>query len=712
MMRFPSSLLPGTPTRLGANWDGMGVNFAVFSANAQQIDLCLFDPRDRREIARFHLPEYTDEVWHGYLPDAEPGLLYGFRAFGPYDPVNGHRFNPHKLLIDPYARRLTGPISWSDMQFGYRLHSPRVDLSFDRRDSAPYMPRCVVVNDAYEWEDDALPRVPWDRTVIMEAHVKGLTMRRAMERTPHPGTFQALGTPEMIAHLHRLGVTTLELLPIQCFAPERYLLERGLTNYWGYNTLAFFVPHAGYLANGSPHELRAAIRRLHKAGIEVVMDVVYNHTCEGSELGPTLCYRGLDNATYYRLVPGNERHLINDTGCGNTLNLSHPRVLQMVLDSLRYWANEFHVDGFRFDLAPVLGREPYGFDPGSGFFDAIIQDPVLSERKLIAEPWDPGPGGYQFGNFPPGFAEWNDRFRDTTRRFWRGDAMQQGEMAARIAGSGDLLDKRGRRPWSSINILTTHDGFTLEDVVSYAGRHNEANKENGQDGHAENYSANWGVEGPSDDPAIVNLRGRVQRAMMATLMLSHGTPMILAGDEFGQTQNGNNNAYCQDNPISWLDWDRAASPGGQAMIGFVARLSALRRAHPSLRAARYMHGRHHPLPGLADIGWFRRDGSPMGQEQWGEEAFHLLGVRRASMDAHDGVDITYMLLNPGGDDIRAMLPGPEGRWTMLLDTTSPEKPETVLDESAKDVVVPAHGLLLLSLAPDAEPDTSPAGDAP
>ena len=701
MMRFPPSLSPGSPTPLGAHWDGMGVNFAVFSANAQQMDVCIFDPRDRREIVRFRLPEYTDEVWHGYLPDAEPGLLYGLRAFGPYDPANGHRFNPHKLLIDPYARCLSGALVQSDTQFGYRLHSPRADMSFDRRDSGPTMPRCVVVNDAYDWGDDSRPCIPWDETVIMEAHVRGLTRRRAMAGQWQPGTIQALGAPETISHLRRTGITTLELMPLQYFMPERSLLENGLTNYWGYNTLAFFVPHDGYLVNGSAHELRTAIRRLHRAGIEVVMDVVYNHTCEGSEQGPTLCYRGLDNASYYHLVPGNERHLINDTGCGNTLNLSHPRVLQMVLDSLRYWAESFHVDGFRFDLAPVLGREPYGFDQGAGFFDAIVQDPVLSDRKLIAEPWDPGPGGYQLGNFPPGFAEWNDRFRDTTRRFWRGDPMQQGDMAARIAGSGDLLDRRGRRPWSSINLVTAHDGFTLEDTVSYAERHNEANKENGQDGHAENYSANWGVEGPTDDPAILELRGRVQRAMMATLLLSHGTPMLLAGDEFGQTQNGNNNAYCQDNATSWLDWNRARGPMGEAMTTFVSRLSALRVVHPSLRSARYMHGRHRPLPDIPDISWFSHDGNLMGVDQWNDGAFHFLGVRRA-VNITDGIfDITYTLLNAGGEDITARLPTPAGKWTLLLDSTRPEAPERTLADDAQDIVVPAHGVLLLSVMPDA-----------
>ncbi|WP_182941201.1 glycogen debranching protein GlgX [Gluconacetobacter johannae] len=694
MMRFPARLTAGSNMPLGATWDGLGVNFAVFSANAVRIDLCIFDPSGRREIARFELPERTDEVWHGYLPDARPGLLYGFRAYGPYEPLRGHRFNPHKLLIDPYARALHGQLSWSDSLFGYRINSPRVDLSIDRRDSAPAMPKCVVTNDAFNWGDDRRPGVPWDRTVIMEAHLRGLTMRRGDLLPVERGTFRALTDPQLIDHLLRLGITTLELMPIHAYVKDRFLLERGLTNYWGYNTLAFFAPHAGYLAEGSPHEVRTAIRRLHAAGIEVILDVVYNHTCEGSELGPTLCYRGLDNASYYRLVPEAERHLINDTGCGNTLNLSHPRVLQMVMDSLRHWARDFHVDGFRFDLCSTLGRESYGFDQSCGFFDVLRQDPLLSTLKLIAEPWDPGPGGYQLGNHPPGFAEWNDRFRDTVRRFWRGDGLQRGDLAARLSGSGDVFDRRGRRPWSSLNFVTSHDGFTLMDVVSYVERHNDANGENGQDGHSENYSANWGVEGPTDDAAILATRDRLRRAMMATLFLSQGTPMILAGDEFGQTQHGNNNAYCQDNNTTWLDWSLAEDPAGRALCAFVARLAAVRAAHPSVRWGGYLYGHRETEPGLTDIAWFGPDGNPMTPASWNDEGGRVLGLLRSCTDAWNGVDTTYLILNAGAEDAQCSLPPVPGTWTMLVDSADPVRGE----ESLGPVThwrVPARGVVLL-----------------
>ncbi|WP_182957143.1 glycogen debranching protein GlgX [Gluconacetobacter tumulisoli] len=694
MMRFPARLGAGSNMPLGATWDGLGVNFAVFSANALRIDLCIFDPSGRREIARFELPERTDEVWHGYLPDARPGLLYGFRAYGPYEPLRGHRFNPHKLLIDPYARALHGQLSWSDSLFGYRINSPRVDLSIDRRDSAPAMPKCVVTNDAFNWGDDRLPRVPWDRTVIMEAHLRGLTMRRGDLMPVERGTFRALADPQLIDHLLRLGITTLELMPIHSYVKDRFLLERGLTNYWGYNTLAFFAPHAGYLAEGSPHEVRTAIRRLHAAGIEVILDVVYNHTCEGSELGPTLCYRGLDNASYYRLVPEAERHLINDTGCGNTLNLSHPRVLQMVMDSLRHWADDFHVDGFRFDLCSTLGRESYGFDQLCGFFDVLRQDPVLSMLKLIAEPWDPGPGGYQLGNHPPGFAEWNDRFRDTVRRFWRGDPLQRGDLAARLSGSGDIFDRRGRRPWSSLNFVTSHDGFTLMDIVSYDNRHNDANGENGQDGHSENYSANWGVEGPTDDPAIIATRDRLRRAMTATLFLSQGTPMILAGDEFGQTQHGNNNAYCQDNATTWLDWSLAESPAGRAMSAFVARLIAVRAAHPSVRWRGYLYGHRETVPGLTDIAWYGANGNLMMPEDWNDAGGRVLGLLRSCPDAWNGTDTTYLILNAGAEDAQCSLPPVPGTWTMLLDSADPVRGEESLG-AVTHWRVPARGVVLL-----------------
>ncbi|GAA4501775.1 glycogen debranching protein GlgX [Gluconacetobacter tumulicola] len=700
MMRFPARLMRGAPAPLGATWDGLGVNFAVFSANAHRIDLCVFDHSGRREVARFDLPERTDEVWHGYLPDARPGLLYGYRAYGPYEPLRGHRFNPHKLLVDPYARALHGTLTWSDALFGYRVNSPRGDLSIDRRDSAPAMPKSVVTNDAFNWGEDRLPRVPWDRTVIMEAHVRGLSMRRNDLMPVERGTFRALSDPRLIDHLLHLGITTLELMPVQAFLKDRFLIERGLTNYWGYNTLAFFAPQTGYLAEGSPHEIRTAIRRLHAAGIEIILDVVYNHTCEGSELGPTLCYRGLDNAVYYRLVPEDERHLINDTGCGNTLNLSHPRVLQMVMDSLRHWAVDFHIDGFRFDLCSTLGRESYGFDPFCGFFDVLRQDPVLSTLKLIAEPWDPGPGGYQLGNHPPGFAEWNDRYRDTVRRFWRGDALTRGDLAARLAGSADVFDRRGRRPWASVNFVTSHDGFTLMDLVSYSHKHNDANGEGGQDGHSDNLGRNWGVEGPTDDPAILAVRARVRRAMLATLFLSQGTPMLLAGDEFGQTQGGNNNAYCQDNPVTWLDWPLAASTAGQAMIAYVARLTALRAAHPSVRWRSFLYGKRETRAGLLDIAWYDPEGHPMTSDAWNDEHGRILGLLRSCTDDSGATDTTYLIMNAGDADADCTLPPIPGEWTLLLDSADPARTGTIADRLAR-WTVGAHGVVLLGFTPDA-----------
>ena len=552
----------GSPYPLGATWDGLGINFAVFSAHAERIELCLFDPGGRREIARVDLPECTDEVWHGYLPNAGTGLIYGYRAYGPYRPQEGHRFNPYKLLLDPYARRLIGKLRWTDALFGYRVDSPRSDLSFDRRDSAPSMPKAIVSDDVFDWGDDRPPNIPWSRTVIYEAHLRGMTMLRDDIRPNERGTFAALVNPKVIKHLQSLGITAVELLPIHAFVQDRHLIAHGLKNYWGYNSLSFFSVEPAYLSNGSRNEMRVAVRRLHAAGIEVILDVVYNHTAEGSELGPTISFRGLDNASYYRLVQDNRRHCVNDTGTGNTMNLSHPRVLQMVMDSLRYWVTSFHIDGFRFDLGVTLGREAHGFDPGSGFFDALQQDPVLTRVKLISEPWDLGPGGYQLGHHPPGFAEWNDRFRDSTRRFWRGDPGERPELAARLAGSGDLFDRYARRPWASINYVASHDGFTLADVVSFTQRHNETNAEANNDGAVENYSANWGVEGATSDEKITDIRARVRRAMLATVMFADGTPMLLAGDEFGRTQQGNNNAYCQDNEISWMDWAMAEFCGG------------------------------------------------------------------------------------------------------------------------------------------------------
>ena len=695
MPPIPDRLLPGRPDPLGATWDGLGVNFAVFSANAERIDLCLFDPAGRKEIARLPMPECTDEVWHGYLPEARPGQLYGYRAYGPYEPRRGHRFNPHKLLLDPYTRQLHGEVRWSDALFGYRVGAGRADLSFDRRDSAPAMPKSVVVDDSFHWGDDRPPCVPWERTVIYEAHVRGLSMRRDDIPPRERGTFAALADPRLVEHLRRLGVTAIELLPIHAFLQDRFLVEKGLRNYWGYSTLAFFAPEPRYLIEPwMRNELKVAVRHLHAAGIEVILDVVYNHTCEGSEMGPTLCWRGLDNASYYRLVPGDERHLINDTGTGNTLNISHPRVLQMVMDSLRYWVREYHVDGFRFDLGTILGREGTGFDPGSGFFDAVRQDPVLSRVKLISEPWDIGPGGYQLGNHPPGFAEWNDRFRDGVRRFWRGDPGMRSDLAARLTGSAELFDRRRRRPWASVNYVASHDGFPLHDLVTYEERHNEANGEGNRDGHPENHSRNWGVEGETGDPAINATRAAVKRAMLATVFVSAGTPMLLGGDEMDRTQGGNNNAYCQDNETSWFDWQRARTPEAEQLQRFVARLTALRARLATLRPARFLHGASQLRPGLADIAWFDQHGQEMTPEAWNQPETRTLALRRAAAMPDGGVEVTMLLLNADGAGHAFVLPEPRLPWTIVLDSAHPDGPEHTTHGGT--VRVAARALMLLA----------------
>jgi isoamylase len=691
MKTYPDRLAPGAPYPLGATWDGLGTNFAVFSANATRIDLCLFDPAGRREVARLTLPEQTDEVWHGYLPGGRTGLVYGYRAHGPYDPSRGHRFNHHKLLLDPYARAMAGDLRASDAMFGYRLNSRRADLSLDRRDSAPGMLKAVVTSGAFNWADDRPPNVPWSDTVIYEAHVKGLSILHPDVRPRERGTFAALADPAIIEHLRRLGVTAVELMPIHAFAQDRHLLEKSLRNYWGYNTLGFFAIEPRYLSDGAPDEMKVAVRHLHAAGIEVILDVVYNHTAEGSELGPTLSFRGLDNASYYRLVPDNPRHYINDTGTGNTLNLSHPRVLQMVMDSLRYWVEEFHVDGFRFDLGVILGREGNGFDPGSGFFDAARQDPVLSRVKLISEPWDLGPGGYQLGQHPPGWAEWNDRFRDGIRRFWRADDSSRSDFAARLAGSSDLFDHRGRRPWASINYAASHDGFTLADTVSYAERHNEANGEDNKDGQSDNHSANWGVEGPTQDPAILDKRRNVQRAMLATVFTAQGTPMMLSGDEFGRTQGGNNNAYCQDNETSWLDWSKAETPDARSLVAFVARLVTLRHRHPILRCARFLHGKDEPSPGLLDITWFDERGLTLSPDDWNNPQGRLLALRRAARGDDGSVIVLTTFFNSTNDDHRFKLLEPHLPMRLLFDSADPDAPEREIEG---EVPVKARSVVL------------------
>ena len=671
-----TTVWPGKPYPLGANWDGFGVNFALFSANAEKVELCLFDKTGQREVERIALPEHTDEVWHGYLPDARPGLLYGYRVHGPYEPSAGHRFNANKLLLDPYAKALFGSLRWSDAHHGYRMGATRGDLSFDRRDNARNMPKCRVVDLAFTWGGERRPHTPWADTIVYEAHVRGLTMLNRDVPVPLRGTFAGMSSQPVVDHLRTLGVTAVELLPVQAFTDDRHLVAQGLHNYWGYNTIGFFAPEPRYMTTGVLSEFKTMVARLHEAGIEVILDVVYNHTGEGNHLGPTLSFRGIDNASYYRLRPDDKRYYIDDTGTGNTLNLGHPRVLQMVMDSLRYWVTEMRVDGFRFDLATVLARESYGFDPGSGFLDAVRQDPVLADVKLIAEPWDVGPGGYQLGNFPPGWAEWNDRYRDTVRRYWRGDEGMLPELAGRIAGSSDLFEKRGRKAWSSVNFVTCHDGFTLHDLVSYNGKHNLANREGNRDGHSANHSWNHGVEGATDDPDVTALRLRQKRNLLATLFLSQGTPMMLAGDELGNSQGGNNNAYCQDNEVAWIDWAQAAESAD--LVAFVRRLIALRRAHPVLRRPAFLHGRQTSPDGLKDIVWYSPQGQEKSPDQWGNSQARCVGIllngragEYATADGgrvEDGVLLT--VLNAHHDPVMFVLPDVAGGrgWRCVLDT--------------------------------------------
>jgi glycogen operon protein len=668
----------GLPYPLGATWDGLGVNFALFSAHATKVELCLFDSAGETELERIELPEYTDEVWHGYLPDARPGTVYGYRVHGPYDPEAGHRFNPTKLLLDPYAKALVGNLTWDPAVFGYQLESED-DLTFDERDSAPFMPKCRVIDPAFTWGRDRSPLVPWERTILYETHVRGYTMRHPEVPQGLCGTFAGLTVKPVLDYIRGLGVTSVELLPIHAFINDSLLLDKGLTNYWGYNTIGFFAPDQRFIATHAINEFKEMVAHFHDAGLEVILDVVYNHTAEGSERGPTLSFRGIDNASYYRLLPDQKRYHINDTGTGNTLNLSHPRVLQMVTDSLRYWVQEMHVDGFRFDLATILGREPYGFDEGGGFLDSCRQDPVLSRVKLIAEPWDVGPGGYQVGAFPPGWAEWNDRFRDTARAFWKGDDGTAPEMATRLSASGDLFNRRGRKPWASVNLVTAHDGFTLHDVVSYNDKHNEANGEDGRDGSSDNRSWNCGVEGPTDDPDVLALRERQKRNLLATLLLAQGTPMLVAGDEFGRTQGGNNNAYCQDNEISWVNWD--IGDAGHALTAFLRRLTELRHQYPILRRGRFLTGEYNEEFGVKDVAWINASGAEMTDEDWGSpqtRCFGMLmdgraqatGIRRPASDA-----TLLLILNAYHDVVDFTLPEVAGgrHWSLVFDTNVPDR---------------------------------------
>ena len=656
------------------------MNFALFSEHAEKVELCIFDDKGRREVQRIRFPEKTDQVWHCYLPEARPGMLYGYRVYGPYEPEKGHRFNSHKLLLDPYARSLTGSISWSDANFGYRIGQDRADLSFDRRDSAPGMPKCRVIDPAFTWGEDRRPQVPWHDTVIYELHVKGYTMQHPDVPPPLRGTYAGLASGPVIEYLKRLGVTTVELMPVHAFIDDRHLVQKGLRNYWGYNSIGFFAPDSRYGGERPVPEFKTMVKALHSAGIEVILDVVYNHTGEGGELGPTLCFRGVDNASYYRLKPGEPRYYMDFTGCGNTLNMVHPRVLQMIMDSLRYWVIEMHVDGFRFDLASALARELHDVDRLGAFFDIVRQDPVLSQVKLIAEPWDLGEGGYQVGNFPGGWTEWNDKYRDTMRAYWKGDGGVIGEFAQRLTGSSDLYEQSGRRPHASINFVTAHDGFTLHDLVSYDGKHNEPNLEDNRDGHNHNLSWNSGAEGETDDPQVIALRGQRKRNFLATLMLSQGVPMLTAGDEIGRTQLGNNNAYCQDNEISWVDWNMTREK--RQLLEFARRVIRLRREHPVFRRRHFFQGRPIYGSGIKDIMWLKPDGAEMSDEGWQREQARCLGVMlngegMAEIDTRGRpvTDGTFLLLfNAHDERIGFKLPGGEAgsRWLVVMDTTHEE----------------------------------------
>jgi glycogen operon protein len=690
-----SRIRAGKSYPLGATWDGRGTNFALFSAHAEKVELCLFDKEGRREIKRIALPERTDDVWHGYLPDVGPGQFYGYRVHGPYRPEEGYRFNPNKLLIDPYAKRLGGHFAWTDAHLAYRVGQKREDLTFDRRDNARAMLKSVVVDQAYTWKDDRHPQIPWEDTIIYEAHVEGLTEQRDDVPETLRGTFRGLSSPAMLEHLTRLGVTAVELLPIHSFLDERHLIERGLRNYWGYNTVNFFTAEQRYAGDDAENSLRATVSALHSAGIEVILDVVYNHTAEGNHLGPTLSHRGIDNASYYWLVPDNLRFYENFSGCGNALKLTHPRVLQMVMDSLRHWVEVFHIDGFRFDLASVLGRTP-GFERNAPFFAAICQDPVLANVKLIAEPWDIGPGGYQVGGFPPGWSEWNDIYRKTLRRTWRGEGNILGDLASAMTASAPQFHHDGRAPTASVNHVTVHDGFTLADLVSYEHKHNEANGENNQDGSNDNLSTNCGVEGPTDDPDIVGKRNKLRRAQLACLLLAQGVPLILAGDEVGNSQDGNNNAYCQDNPIGWVDWSGRDRPG-RDLTEFVGVLTRLRRRYPQLRRHHWLEGRR--SDGTHDVLWLTPASTEMTEQDWNFPEGRFLAYLLA---ADEGDEPLLIVLNAADHAIEITLPtwSNVAQWARILDTSDDNlRPDGAAQTPGSKLPSPALSVLVFAGKP-------------
>ncbi|HWA97775.1 MAG TPA: glycogen debranching protein GlgX [Pirellulales bacterium] len=712
----PIRVWPGKPYPLGATWDGKGVNFALYAENATKVELCLFDSAQaEHETARITLPENTDMVWHGYLPDVAPGQLYGYRVHGPYEPAKGHRFNANKVLLDPYALSIGRPLRWDDSLFGYTLGHEQGDLSFDERDNAAFAPLAAVIDPAFTWGDDRPPRTPMHKTVIYELHVKGCTMLHPEVPEKLRGTYAGLGTDPVIKHLQSLGVTAIELLPVHHHVDDRTLVDKGLVNYWGYNTLGFFAPEPRFDSEAFPldavGEFKTMVRNLHSAGIEVILDVVYNHTAEGNQNGPTLSFRGIDNAAYYRLSPEDPRYYMDFTGCGNTFNMQNPRVLQLVMDSLRYWITEMHVDGFRFDLASTLARELHAVNKLGAFFDIIHQDPVISQVKLIAEPWDLGEGGYQVGNFPVLWSEWNGKYRDCVRKFWKGDGGVVSEFATRLCGSSDLYEWSSRRPHASVNFITCHDGFTLEDLVSYDHKHNEANGEDNRDGADDNISWNCGVEGPTDDPKIIELRDRKKRSMLATTFFSQGVPMLLAGDEMGHTQQGNNNAYCQDNEITWLDWN--LSDRNQRLLAFTRRLAEILDEQPVFQRRRFFHGQAIEGEGAPDISWLNPDGSEMTADAWNSGFVRCLGVQLCGdhIDVDDrgeeiNGDTMLLLFNADhGNTIAFTLPpaGEDSNWELLLDTADDAAEKKVLEFGTEYALQPCSLALFRVKSTKAEP---------
>ncbi len=697
-------VLEGHSFPRGAHWDGKGVNFAIFSANATKVELCLFSEDGKTELQRLTLPEHTNEIWHGYVPNLAPAQRYGYRVHGPYEPEKGHRFNPNKLLLDPYAYAHIGEVVWGPEIFGYQMESGD-DLTFDERDSAPFVPKCIVIDPNFDFTGARSRKaVPWEDTILYETHVKGFTKQRSDVPEHLRGTYAGLACQPVIDYIKSLGVTSVELLPIFKFVDSGNLVDKGLKNYWGYDTIAFFAPAMRYASNlpDALKEFKEMVARYHEAGLEIILDVVYNHTAEGNERGPTLSFKGIDNASYYRLMPDQPRYYINETGTGNTVNISHPRVLQMVMDSLRYWVTEANVDGFRFDLGTILAREPNGFDNRSGFLKACSQDPTLAAVKLIAEPWDCGPGGYQVGGFPPGWAEWNDKFRDTVREFWNSQ-VPASNLTEKLCASGHLFNCQGRKPWASVNFITAHDGFTLNDLVTYNDKHNEANGEDNKDGSDNNHSCNYGAEGPSDDPEINKLRRRQIRNLLATLLLSQGTPMLLAGDEFGRTQNGNNNGYCQDDEIAWLNWEMKDK--GKHLVDFVQRLTRLRHRFPILRRNRFYTGAYNEQLEIKDLAWINANGKEMEDQHWGDSNMRCFGMLMDGRAQPTGIvkrgaDATMLLVINGHTDlVNFTLPESYGgdEWALLIDTNREENDADGACKTGEAYGVTGRSVLLFAL---------------